>query len=220
MPTKSPHRDALRLLYLLVEGSSPLDDRSRLPVVRIFKGEARLHALDFWMRNPDYLAEELMDEFDATGDTRFLRLTREIFDAEEPDIRRFPMIRYRFGAYERLDDALAILRSRDLVRFSGKKSGDRVMETDFEITESAVHLAAQIVCEFPELGWYAERAALVSELAGDRGGAALKERQYERAAYAETKLGGIIPPVTDLAKARLDQLLGSLPLDSLVGTHG
>ena len=39
----------------------------------------------------------------------------EIFDSEQPEPVRYPMLRYLFGAYEELDDALAVLDQADLV---------------------------------------------------------------------------------------------------------
>lgn len=39
----------------------------------------------------------------------------EIFDSEEAEPGRYPMLRYPFGAYEEPDDALAVLHQADLV---------------------------------------------------------------------------------------------------------
>lgn len=203
MPVRSPYRDALRLLYIFVNGAEPLPQPDSSGAAAIFRGEAKLHAYDFWMRNPDYLAEELLDLFEKSGERRYLAEVEGIFDADEPDIRRFPMIRYRFGAYERLDDTLALLRSRDLVRITGTKAGTKVMETDFLVMPIAVQSAKEISKDFPVLDWYARRASLVAEVAAGRGGAALKKRQYEQADYAETQMGGVIPPITVRVRARL-----------------
>jgi len=207
MDKGSRHRDALRLLYILVAGSSPIPVGNASGAAAIFKGEARLYALDFWMRNPDYLAEELLNLFEEKRDQRHLDAASEIFRAEEPAIRRFPMIRYRFGAYERLDDTLAILRSRKLIAIIGKKAGAKVLETDFLIMPSAFALAVQIVNEFAALTWYLSRATLVAELAGDRGSKALKEHQHKQIEYHETNLGGTIPPIALRVHTRLQRLI-------------
>ena len=53
MNARTPHRDAIRILFILNAGGMPLVDPSDQTVGKIFKGEARLHAFDFWMRNPD-----------------------------------------------------------------------------------------------------------------------------------------------------------------------
>jgi len=57
-------RDALRLLFLLVEGSEAISQPHPAGAARIFRSEARLHALDFWVRYPGYLAAELLDRFE------------------------------------------------------------------------------------------------------------------------------------------------------------
>jgi hypothetical protein len=207
MTNRSPHRDALRLLFILVKGSTPLAVDDSSGASGIFKGEARLYALDFWMRNPDYLADELLNVYQVTQDKQLLTTVEDMFRGEEPDLRRFPMIRWKFGAYERLDDTLAILTSRRLVRITGRKAGTKVLETDFLIMPSAFSLAEQIVVEFPPLEWYAKRASLVTQLAGTRGGGALKEHQHKQIEYHETNLGGLIPPITARVQARLASTL-------------
>lgn len=206
MGNRSPHRDALRLLYILIAGSSSLPKDENSGAVAIFTGETRLHAFDFWMRNPDYLADELLDLFEKTKQQRYLIEADKIFSDDEPDIRRFPMIRYRFGAYERLDDTLSMLVCRRLIKVTGRKSGEKIIETDFLIMQSAFDLSEKIKIEFPALSWYANRSRLVAEVAGSLGGAALKQRQYEKQEYAETQMGGIIPPITSTVRVRLDSL--------------
>lgn len=206
MSSRSPYRDALRLLYILVKGAEPFTELYPSGAASILRGEAKLHAYDFWIRNPDYLAEELLDLFAATRNRRYLDAADCIFASEEPDIRRIPMIRYRFGAYERLDDTLALLKSRGLVAVVGTKAADRVAEWDFLVMPSAYELAEAAEREFPALAWYRQRADLVHEVAAGRTGSALKKRQYEQADYAETELGGVIPPITDRVLARLVDL--------------
>ena len=205
MSGRSPHRDAMRILFILNAGGVPLSDPADATVAKIFRGEARLHAFDFWMRNPDYLASELLDSFEATGNVDHRLAAEAIFESDEPDLRRIPMIRYLFGAYERLDDALSLLRSRDLVRITGTKGKVKVHETDFILTVKGAGVCSKAVVQEPVLGWYSDRAALVAVIAGTRGGGALKEKQYEQAAYAETQLG-IIPPIGPQVQKRLAQL--------------
>lgn len=206
MSIRSPHRDALRILFVLRAGGTPWGEPAEPDIVSIFKGEARLLAFDFWMRNPDYLAAELLDLFEQSGDMAYYQAAETIFDQDEPDLRRVPMIRYFFGAYDRLDDVLSLLRSRDLIQITGFKSKIKVKETDFLLTAKGKEVCDSAVTQEPILKWYADRAELVAKVAGDRGGAALKQQQYERATYAETRLGGIIPPITLDVRHRLEQL--------------
>ena len=206
MTIRSPHRDALRILFVLRAGGSPVEPPTAEHAL-IFKGEARLQAFDFWMRNPDYLAAELLDLFAETNDKSYYKAAEAILDDEEPDLRRVPMIRYFFGAYERLDDALSLLRSRDLIRITGTKgANNKVLETDFVLTKAGYDTCSTAVSQEPILQWYADRAALVAKVAGPTGGTALKQKQYQRASYAETKLGGVIPAITEDVRIRLTQL--------------
>lgn len=206
MNARTPHRDAIRILFILNAGGMSWTDPNDPTATKIFKGEARLHAFDFWMRNPDYLASELLDGYEATGNAAYRQAAETIFENDEPDLRRIPMIRYLFGAYERLDDALSLLRSRDLVRITGIKGKMKVHETDFILTVRGVDVCTNAVVQEPILEWYAHRAALVANIAGTRGGGSLKEKQYEQATYAQTQLGGIIPPIGTDVQRRLNQL--------------
>lgn len=206
MSKRTPHRDALRILFILGAGGTPLADPAAPEIVSIFKGEARLLAFDFWMRNPDYLAAELLDMIEQYGDNVYLQAVETIFENDEPDLRRVPMIRYLFGAYDRMDDSLSLLRSRDLIRITGLKSGAKVKETDFLLTAKGKEVCISAVTQEPILKWYADRAELVAKVAGDRGGTALKQQQYVRTTYAETKYGGVIPPIALEVRQRLEQL--------------
>jgi hypothetical protein len=105
--TRNPYRDALRVLFIIRAEGSPSEPP--IPgVASVFHGEARLHAFDFWIRNPDYLAADLLDIYETSGNQAFLSVADSIFANEEPDLRRLPMIRYFFGAFDRLDDSLSL----------------------------------------------------------------------------------------------------------------
>lgn len=198
-------RDAIRLLFVLSEGSQlliePIGDATH-----IFRGEARLHALDFWMRYPDYLASELLDRFERGGRAEDLLLARSIMSSDEPDLRRLPMVRYFFGAFDPIDNAISILKSRALVTITGRKSGDNVIETNFLVYPKAFEVCEAAVRTAQVLQWYRDRATVVCDLAGSDTGGALKARQYKKCEYAETKRGSLIPSITDDVRRRLDAI--------------
>ncbi|WP_417737366.1 hypothetical protein [Rosistilla oblonga] len=198
--------DATRLLFVLTSGSE-LPRINTQGEIGVFAGETKLNAWDFWMRYPDYLADELIEQYDKTGDDDMLARAEQIFIDSEPDQRRLAMIRYRYGAYEKHDDALAILVSAELIGIGGRKDVDRVIETDFLIYQKAFDLCVQIVRDEPILTWYRDRANLVKTIADGRGGSALKKRQYERVDYAKTLLGGEIPSIDADVKQRLERRL-------------
>jgi len=206
MAIRTTHLDALRILFILRAGCKAISPPTAGDAL-VFKGELRLQAFDFWMRYPDYLAAELLDLFEKTGEAHYIRTARSIIGSEEPDLRHVPMTRYLFSAFERLDDALAILTSRELVRITGLKGANgQVLETDFVLTQSGVNTCSDALNHAPVLQWFADRADLVAHVAGDAGGTALKDRQYLRWSYAQTKLGRVIPRITDEVRDRLVEL--------------
>ncbi|MGC7838698.1 hypothetical protein ACPZMI_09565, partial [Pseudomonas wayambapalatensis] len=85
-------------------------------------------------------------------------------------------------------------------------ANNKVLETDFILTKIGYDICSTAVSLEPMLQWYADRAELVAKVAGTLGGTALKQKQYQRASYAETKLGGVIPAITEDVRVRLTQL--------------
>src|SRR4051794_10725037 len=59
----SAEQDALRLLILLGAADGPVGDDAPTGAVAELRAESRLHALDFWLRNPDYLSLELLTQY-------------------------------------------------------------------------------------------------------------------------------------------------------------
>lgn len=211
MPTavesNTDQQSAVRLLAAICAAAAPVADAELgNGVVGVLRSQSRLQALDFWIRYPDYLANELLDEFVKTSSKDDLDLARRIFDDREPDLRRVPMIRYHFGAFEPLHNPLSILRSRDLVRQHRHGEPGKVNETWYLLTHAGREAMEKLASAAAELAWYRERAAVVARVAGATGGAALKDRQYLQDEYAATPLKGMIPSIADRVRARLDAL--------------
>lgn len=180
-------------------------------VVSVLHSQSRLQALDFWMRNPDYLANELLTEFEASGDFELVMIAQGIFEDREPDLRRLPMVRYLFGAFEPLDNALAILRASDLIRIKREGvPGGKIREHLYLLTTAGEDAMRRIAAAASELSWYRDRAGIVARVAGTQGGKALKDRQYLQAEYAGTELSHVIQPITDRVLARLAAILERL----------
>lgn len=198
-------QDAIRLLFILVRGSESISDHPN-GYVGIFEGKAKLHALDFWVRYPDFLAYELLNKYDETKDNFYLIKAKEILDSREPDLRSIPMIRYRFGAFDDLNESLSILISKGLVYQSGDKSQQAIKHYDYYLTLLAFQLVGTITAEFPVLTWYDERARLVKQIAGSKGGSTLKDIQYQHMSYATTRLGSQIPSIKNQVIKRLNLL--------------
>lgn len=203
-PSATRTQHAVRLLVLLDQcGESPreVDPPETVSVVR---SELRLQATDFWLRNPDYLADELitMVESGAVGSS-YLTIAQGLLEDAEPDLRYYPMPKWLHGAYEPLDDAFSLLETYGLATAVRRgRPGHSVAQTQFFLTDAGADAVAELVQD-PVLGWYAKQAALVSLVAGDDLGTRLKERQYLQATYANTELGLDIASIADRVRERL-----------------
>lgn len=208
----SERQTAIRLLACIqAAGDRPSAEQWGPDVVCVLHSQSRLQALDFWMRNPDYLANELLTEFEESGDRDLLTIAQGIFDDREPDLRRLPMVRYLFGAFEPLDNALSILRAADLIRIKREGvPGGKIREHLYLLTTAGDNALGRIASAAPELGWYHDRACIVARVAGSHGGRALKDRQYLQAEYAGTELSHTIQPITDRVLARLATIIEGL----------
>ncbi|MFC5677088.1 hypothetical protein [Aeromicrobium endophyticum] len=208
----------MRILMLIDQAAEPVDgttlaaaDPPLATAVGVVRTQVRLQKLDFWVRNPDYLANELLNDYeDGDQDPSLLQMAGEILDSEEPEIRRYPMLRYLFGAYEDLEDALSVLRQADLVIRRKKGRPGYVTRTDYYLTRAGQDIAARIRKDYPDLAWYSTRAALVVLLADGQGATTLKDRQYLVDEYINTKHGVRIPSITNRARRRLADIRATL----------
>jgi hypothetical protein len=207
MEKSSDRQSAVRLLACIVAGGKePQPNKWDADIVAVLEGQARLQALDFWMRYPDYLANELLNAYEDGGPVDLFNTAKRIFEDREPDLRHLPMIRYHFGAFEPLDNALAILRAADLVRIRRVGQPGRIQRHLYLLTLRGLEAMDALAKAAPELAWYRDRAHLVAEVAGGQGGAALKDRQYLQKEYAETDLSQPIRSISDRVLERLIQL--------------
>ncbi|MBY3538087.1 hypothetical protein HFN68_35265 [Rhizobium laguerreae] len=203
MTERDYRRDAIRLSFIIVAGSSEFRDPAFPDYDAVFQGESRLQALDFWVRYPDYLGDEMLSQHAQAPDPGKLGIVRKIFDDEEPSLRRLPMLRKYFGAYEPLDTSLGILKSRGLVLPRSKASTAGTTSHDFLVGEFAREKHAEMLRAFPTLDWYRARAELVVEVAHGRGGFELKKRQHAQKEYHEAQAGDLIPTIALRVQKRL-----------------
>lgn len=204
-PSHTRTQHALRLLVLLDRTGDDAVDGDPPTAVKAVRSELRLQAMDFWMRNPDYLADEIISQVagDQLADS-YLSVARSLLEDPEPDLHYYPMPRWFYGAYEAIDDAMALLETYGLATFrrSGEP-GTKSHRNQLFLTAVGADAVAELSGD-PVLGWYTRQAELVALVAGDTVGGKLKERQYQQATYAGTELGLDIAPIADHVRKRLD----------------
>ncbi|MFD7431215.1 hypothetical protein ACFV6Z_29815 [Streptomyces sp. NPDC059818] len=208
MPATSREQDAVRVLLLIDGACEPpstadLTQAELATAVGVVRTQVRLQKLDFWLRNPDYLADELLSEYETSREEPLLQLAGDILESEEPEVRRYPMLRHHFGAYEPLDDALAVLRSAGLVAVRRRGTIGRIRQHDYFLLAEGRRVAREIIGQEPVFRYYVDRVALVLALADGLGGSELKARQYLQREYAETVRGARIGSVSARARERL-----------------
>lgn len=197
------YRDALRLLFILVAGSDDFDEPTE-EIVKVFRAEKRLMAMDFLVRYPDYLADALLDAVEAEGDLDLLKKVEAIFDADEPSVRLVRMVRWKRGAYENIEDALSLLSYYGLVRSTQLKGEDgKVRRYEYQISTKAMDFLDQCVADYSDLAWYRERMELVMRVASDKSGSKLKDWQYAHPTYGKTLHGDLIPSIRVEVEKRL-----------------
>ncbi|CAM5514581.1 hypothetical protein ADK47_10015 [Streptomyces rimosus subsp. rimosus] len=207
-------QDAVRLLFLLDRCGAPCGggqaDEEPQGAVAVVRGQKRLQALDFWLRNPDYLADELLNQVEAgkVDDTAWsLERADALLQGDEPEISRYPMVRWRFGAWEALDDALGLLYAHGLIDIVPVgEPPTRVDRWDYYLLPAGREMAAELRTAAADLAWYDERAVVVLAVAGQSSGSQLKALQYAQAEYERTVWKASISGITDRVRERLAQV--------------
>jgi hypothetical protein len=202
--TGAVFRDAFRLLCIIVEGSVPVvEGEGAEGFDRIFHGEKRAQALVFYVCYPDYLANRLLDIFDA-GQPEILEEVAKIFAEDEPSVRLVKMIRWKRGAYFDLDNSLGVLSFYDLIRPVERTLSNLGFQHDYLVGTKAAEFVQEAVKAQPALVWYLERARLAMRVGGLKSGYALKAEQYGFVEYEGTKYSGVIPSIADQVKKRFE----------------
>lgn len=204
-PSHTRTQHALRLLVLIDRTGEEATESDPPTAVKAVRSELRLQAMDFWMRNPDYLADEIISQVEAgVLPDSDLQIARSLLEDPEPDLHYYPMPRWFYGAYEAIDDAMALLETYGLATFrrSGEP-GTKSHRNQLFLTSPGVAAVAELSRD-TVLGWYTRQAELVARVAGETIGSKLKERQYEQATYAGTELGLDIAPIAERVRERLE----------------
>lgn len=202
-PTVMQH--AIRLLVLLDGCGDPVAQGDPEGCVAVIRAELRLQALDFWLRNPDYLAGELLSmvEVGKLSPPEYLPVIEDLLDSPEPDLHWYPMPRWHHGAYEAIDDAFSVLSAYGLAQVRRKGGIRKTARSQFFLTDAGRTAVDDLRSE-EVLSWYINQVKLVALVAGSDLGSKLKQRQYQQAEYARTKLGTNIAPIHEGVRERLE----------------
>jgi hypothetical protein len=203
------YKDRLRILLILYFFGEPLNDPARHDAVRIFKTESRIQKIDFLIRNPDYLAYELLLLARSTPSKmeEIKIIVREIFNNQEPVLRRMEMERFFFGAYEDIDDVILFLKSIGFIQFSSKKSSDfKTIDKQYFVTTVAEQKILMNLTDLPKIQWYSNRCRMIHHYFGDLSGNQLKIAQYQIEEYRNTSYKDFIGDIENLTKTEFTNL--------------
>ncbi len=199
-------QSAARFLIILDRlGESPAaaDFETFPDTVKVVRATSRLVKLDFWMRNPDFLANEVLNDVEAgfVDPQVGLNHVARMLDGEVPKIHLYPMQKYKYGAWELPDNAFAVLKYLGLadqkrVRDLDEKGAARARR-DYFLFSSGAARVAEMREKVDQTQWYDLQADAIALLSIGSSGAAAKSRQYEQADYASTPLGTTIAPILE-----------------------
>lgn len=210
---------AVRLLTLLRVCGEEVGGNDLPGMVQVIRAEKRIQALDFWLRNPDYLADELVTEVEnGTLDGAYLGVAAQLLTDPEPSWHHFPMPKWFYGAYEAVDDAFSLLQAHGLAQVHRRGTPNHRLQNQFFLTALGASMADELRTT-EMLDWYPNQADLVALVAGNDNGSRLKERQYKQDAYAQTVWGNDIGSIREQVEARLLQMQGAAPHEEPQGSE-
>ncbi len=194
------YQDRVRIFLLLLSFSQDYENLNFPERKKVFESEIKIQKLDFLLRNPDYLAYELLIYVRENNAEReeVKKIVREIFNSKEPELRRIEMERFFFGAYEDIDDVIGFLKSIDFIDFTSKKDvGLKTVNKRYYITNLALRKCNSFLGEKTSLTWYLDRCSLIHKYFGHLSGNQLKIMQYGIDEYKDTKYRQYISGISD-----------------------
>lgn len=197
------YKDRLRIFLILFYFGDSYKSNEHPEYKKIFKSEVRIQKIDFLIRNPDYLAYELLliGANDIGKKQEIKQIVKSIYDTAEPQLRRLEMERFFFGAYEDIDDVIGFLKSIGFIGFTSKKSSDlKTIEKQYFVTQYAITKANSAIANLPTLEWYAQRCELIKKYFGNLSGSQLKVSQYQIEEYRNTSFKNFIGEISETVK--------------------
>ncbi|MET8956266.1 hypothetical protein [Streptomyces sp. NPDC004533] len=188
---------------------SPLAGDGVVPgAVKVVRSLTRLVKLDFWLRCPDYLAHELLTEVDQERQPAeaTLSLVANMLGGKAPSLHRYPMAKYLYGAYERPDNALALLASRRHISVRRVSESSHNARRDYYLLSKGQEAATALRASIPEMCWYVSQARAIGLIPEAVTGGRMRKRQYEHEAYKTVAAGKLIPEITEEVTRRAEEI--------------
>lgn len=211
-PSPTSGQTAVRVLFILDRLGDPCAGAEDAPdsAVRVMRSQRKVQKLDFLVRNPDYLANVMITGWEEGRLPRSVLLeARTVLEEREPQLHTYRMLRNSHGAYERLDNALSVLRHLGLiaVRRLGRFSDEKVRRRDYYLLQAGADQAQRLREAEPVLAWYDQQTAHVATAVQGLTGAQIKELQYGHPEYEGTGIDELIGGISDRVRDRLAAVL-------------
>ena len=183
------YKDRIRIFFIIYFFGEDYNESKYSDCCKVLNTEVKIQKIDFLLRNPDYLAYQLIDLMDRSGVNReeIKNIVKEIFRCEEPEIRRLEMDRFFFGAYEDIDEVIVFLKSFGFIRYESERDTRlRTIKKKYYLTNKAKNKMEDNLNNIPALQWYVRRCELIKKYFGDYSGSELKSLQYQIEEYRDT----------------------------------
>jgi hypothetical protein len=202
------YQNTIRVLFILYFFSEAHSDSQKTELVKVFHSEVRIQKIDFLLRYPSYLCDELMNLIDKDESLRS-EITKEIeniLNSNEPKLKTKEMQRFFFGAYDKLDEIIAFLWGYGFIKFDSKRRLDmKQHQKTYYITKYGQEKIDDGLTKLPALGWYVKRCKLIKRYFGDLTGTELKEMQYEHPEYRKANWNELIRDIETRVRTRFQQ---------------
>lgn len=211
----STSQSAARILIILDRlGQQPsqADLIANPKVVKVVRALSRLAKLDFWLRNPDYLADEVLTDIGSghISPADGLPHVDRMLAGPAPLLHLYPMRRYKYGAWELPDNAIAVLKSYGFVTTRRAREIDTEASSkarrDYFLQEAGAAAIAKMRDEIEQIKWYDDQAEAIGLLDVRETGSAAKIRQYQQPEYKATPVGRPVSSILDRVRPRFEKV--------------
>lgn len=197
------YKDRIRIFLIIYFFSEEYVNQKESYLSKVLYSEVKIQKIDFLLRNPDYLAYELIILMrKGKADRNDIKLiVKEIFGNKEPVIRKIEMEKFFFGAYEDIDDIILFLKGINFIEFRSERNIIlKVINKSYYVTSFACEKMEKELQQIPSLQWYIKRCNLIKKYFGDFSGTQLKALQYEIDEYKNTSYKEYISDIQEQVK--------------------